>query len=363
MDEWESTGGGPGPKGSTTGSRALRRVRLALATLIVGGIGLTALVFAGVVTVPSVDVPTTAVTAPPSPVEPPPLTEPTNTELEPSAPPDTEAPTIAPPSDPPTALATVDLLAVKGRAPKTDYSREQFGQAWKDMDRNGCDTRNDILARDLTDTTFKPDTRDCVVLTGVLADPYSGLVIDFVRGQDTSIAVQIDHVVALSDAWQKGAQELDLPTREALANDPLNLLAADGPLNAQKSDGDTATWLPPNKPYRCQYVARQVSVKHAYGLWVTTAERDAMVGVLTACPDEPLPVSAVVPPDPTPAPSASPAPVPETPTACDPSYPDVCIPPPMPVLNCGDVPYTDFAVIGADPHGFDGNHDGIACQS
>ncbi|WP_350227705.1 GmrSD restriction endonuclease domain-containing protein [Paraoerskovia sediminicola] len=214
---------------------------------------------------------------------------------EPSA---TETPEEEPPSDdaekasPGTALAAIATLAVKGRAPKTGYDRDEFGPAWADVDRNGCDTRNDILTRDLTERTYKAGTHDCVVLTGVLVDPYGGGTIAFQRGQTTSTAVQIDHVVALSDAWQKGAQQLSADERRELANDPLNLLASDGPLNMSKGDGDTATWLPPNKAFRCTYVARQVAVKQSYDLWVTTAERDAMTRVLTTCPDEPLPTSA-----------------------------------------------------------------------
>ncbi|WP_380161935.1 DUF1524 domain-containing protein [Kineococcus sp. R86509] len=181
-------------------------------------------------------------------------------------------------------------LEVKGRAAKTGYSREQFGDGWVDTDHNGCDSRNDVLARDLTGETFKAGTRDCVVATGNLADPYSGKAIAFTRGQDTSSAVQIDHVVALSDAWQKGAQQWDAAKRVAFANDGLELLAVDGPLNGQKSDGDAATWLPPNKAYRCAYVARQVRLKATWGLWVTAAERDAIAGVLASCPDEVLPI-------------------------------------------------------------------------
>jgi len=188
-----------------------------------------------------------------------------------------------------TALATALELEVKGRAPRTGYDRDLFGSGWVDTDRNGCDTRNDILARDLTDLTYRPGTRECVVESGTLADPYSGATIHFVRGNATSNAVQIDHVVALSDAWQKGAQQWDEATRVRFGNDPLNLLAVDGPLNMQKGDGDTATWLPPDRAYRCAYVARQVAVKDAYGLWVTQAEQDAMVRVLGACPEEPLP--------------------------------------------------------------------------
>src|SRR4051795_6039247 len=192
-----------------------------------------------------------------------------------------------------TALAALAAVEVKGRAPRTGYARDNFGSGWVDTDRNGCDTRNDILARDLSGETFKPGTRNCVVLTGSLADPYSGRAISFQRGQGTSDAVQIDHVVALSDAWQKGAQAMPAGLRTAFANDRLNLLAVDGPLNMQKGDGDAATWLPPNKAYRCTYVARQVGVKYTYGLWVTQAERNAIATVLSSCPGEPLPGGVV----------------------------------------------------------------------
>ena len=184
------------------------------------------------------------------------------------------------------ALAAEDLLAslpVKGRAPKTGYDRTEFGPAWADTDNNGCDTRNDILARDLTATTTKAGTRNCVILTGRLADPYTATTISFRRGADTSSEVQIDHVVALSDAWQKGAQQLTKARRTAFANDPRNLLAVSGPANQKKGDGDAATWLPGNKAYRCAYVARQISVKSAYKLWITRAEHTAMSTVLAAC--------------------------------------------------------------------------------
>ncbi|RRQ08713.1 HNH endonuclease [Corynebacterium bovis] len=172
-------------------------------------------------------------------------------------------------------------LPVKGRAPKTGYTREQFGPSWDDVDRNGCDTRNDILARDLRDIVL---SGRCKVMSGTLDDPYTGTTIPFVRGRQTSSAVQIDHVVALSDAWQKGAQQLDPVRRTELANDPLNLLAVDGPSNTAKGAGDAATWLPPNTAFRCRYVATQVQVKAKYGLWVTAAERDAVDRELGRCP-------------------------------------------------------------------------------
>lgn len=187
------------------------------------------------------------------------------------------------------AAAALATLPVKGRAPKTGYDRDNFGPSWADVDRNGCDTRNDILKRDLDGETFKPRTRDCVVLTGTLNDPYTGKTISFTRGQGSSEAVQIDHVVALSDAWQKGAQQLSADTRRSLSNDPLNLMAVDGPTNQGKGDGDAATWLPPRKAFRCEYVAIQIAVKQRYGLWITAAERDAMARVLVSCPQQPLP--------------------------------------------------------------------------
>jgi len=191
-----------------------------------------------------------------------------------------------------TALATLATLAVKGRAPKTGYDRALFGTAWADVDRNGCDTRNDVLRRDLTAYVLRAGTHGCVVLSGTLRDPYTATTMGFVRGQTTSTMVQIDHVVALSDAWQKGAQQLSAESRRALANDSLNLMAVDGLTNQRKSDGDAATWLPPNKPYRCSYAARQVAVKAKYGLWVTSAERDALGRILATCPLQALPAAA-----------------------------------------------------------------------
>jgi hypothetical protein len=188
-----------------------------------------------------------------------------------------------------TASSALATLAVKGRAPKTGYTREQFGQAWADVDRNGCDTRNDMLKRDLTNIEYKVKTRNCVVASGVLLDRYSGETINFVRGNVTSMEVQIDHVVALSNAWQTGAFKLTITQRTALANDPINLFAVKGRLNLQKSDGDAATWLPPLKSFRCAYVAQQIAVKVKYSLWVTAPEKEAMTRILATCPKQTLP--------------------------------------------------------------------------
>ena len=189
-----------------------------------------------------------------------------------------ETPTAAE-TQPSAALVKLETLSIKGRAPKTGYDRSLFGDAWTDDvtvagGHNGCDTRNDILRRDLVAVELKPGSNGCAVLSGTLNRPYTGTTIAFQRGEGTSSEVQIDHLVALSDAWQKGAQQWDADKRRNFANDPINLQATKGSINQQKGDGDAATWLPPNKSYRCTYVARIVDVKAAYGLWVTQAEHD-----------------------------------------------------------------------------------------
>ncbi len=177
-----------------------------------------------------------------------------------------------------TAREVLGTLPVKGRAPKTGYARTQFGNGW--TKQGLCDTRNSILKRDMADAVVD---ESCHVQSGTLNDPYTGQMMQFTRGAQTSQLIQIDHVVALSDAWQKGAQQLSEAERVALANDPLNLLAVEGKANQSKSNGDAATWLPPNKPFRCQYVARQIAVKKKYRLWVTEAEKGAMEKVLGSC--------------------------------------------------------------------------------
>jgi len=146
-------------------------------------------------------------------------------------------------------------------------------------------TRDDVLKRDLADVKFSDG--DCKVASGVLdPDPYTGKDVTFTRGRSL---VDIDHVIALSDAWQKGAKYWDPSKRIALANDPLNLRAVDSSTNRSKGDGDAATWLPPNKAYRCTYVAAQVAVKKKYELWVTSGEKAAMKRVLSSCPDQRIP--------------------------------------------------------------------------
>ena len=181
----------------------------------------------------------------------------------------------------PLVTEVLEKLEVKGRAPKTGYKRTEFYDDWPSVE--GCSLRQKILKREMGETAVLDG---CNVVAGEFDEPYTGEHLKFTVKEEISRGVQIDHVVALSDAWQKGAQELGAEERYALATDPLNLLAVDATANGQKSDGDAATWLPPNKKFRCQYVARQVSVKYRYGLWVTSAEKDAILRVLSECPNE-----------------------------------------------------------------------------
>jgi len=186
-------------------------------------------------------------------------------------------------SDAPLASEILEKLEVKGRAPKTGYARTEFYDSWPS--ENGCNLRQRILKRDFGETAVLASD-NCTVISGSLYEPYTGQEMTFTEKTQISKGLQIDHIVALSDAWQKGAQYKTAEERFALATDPLNLIAVDSSANQQKSDGDAATWLPKNKSFRCQYVARQVSVKYKYGLWVTSAEKDAISRVLSDCPNE-----------------------------------------------------------------------------
>ena len=182
----------------------------------------------------------------------------------------------------PLASEVLAKLEVKGRAPKTGYKRTEFYNGWPDID--GCNLRQRILKRDFGDTAVTDEK--CNVIAGKFYEPYTGEVMEFHTRKEISKGVQIDHVVALSDAWQKGAQYKTSEVRYQIATDPLNLIAVQAAANQQKSDGDAATWLPRNKSFRCQYVARQISVKFKYELWVTEAEKNAMSQILAGCPEQ-----------------------------------------------------------------------------
>ena len=176
------------------------------------------------------------------------------------------------------ARSALGDLAVRDASAGDDYDRAAFGTAWADEDHNGCDTRDDILRRDLTNVVAD----GCTVLSGALADPYTRTDIPFARGP-SSADVQIDHVVALADAWSTGARDWSAARRRSFANDPANLLAVDGGANQDKGSSDASAWLPPSVGYRCVYAVRQVRVKAAYGLWVTPDEHAALARELGRC--------------------------------------------------------------------------------
>lgn len=285
--------------------------------------------------------------------------------ITPSTPDSTSAPSGSAPEPVPvsssvsgTALAALETIPIKGAAPKTGYSREQFGKTWADVDRNGCDTRNDILARDLTNIV---KDGKCKVKSGTLADPYTGTTINFKVGPGD--LVDIDHIVALSDSWITGSQGISAEQRLHLANDPLNLMSADAGENRQKGDKNAASWLPSNKSFRCAYVARQVAVKQKYGLWVQPAEKDAIVRVLSACPSEPLPTDDTVlknapvsepAPASVPVETAAPAPIPAA-NGNDPQFPSC-----KQAKGAGYGPYSK----GEPEYEWyrDGDGDGITCE-
>jgi Protein of unknown function (DUF1524) len=184
------------------------------------------------------------------------------------------------------ARAQLAALPVRGWDRTQDFERYRFGEAWSDevnveFGHNGCNTRDDVLRRDLANLVVRPGT--CYAQSGTLHDPYTGTTIEFVRGPDTSNSVEIDHVVSLADAWYKGARFWDAQRRLDFANDPRNLLAVSPKANFDKAFRDAASWLPPNTAFRCGFVARQIDVKTAYGLWVSAKEEQAMADVLERC--------------------------------------------------------------------------------
>ncbi|MFK4596262.1 HNH endonuclease family protein [Streptomyces pristinaespiralis] len=178
------------------------------------------------------------------------------------------------------ARELIGKVDTKGRGPRTGYDRDEYGYAWMDtadgvpLARNGCDTRNDLLARDGKELAFR-DGSDCVVVAMTIQDPYTGRTIEW-RKQDAA-EVQIDHVVPLSYSWQMGAARWDEAKRRRLANDPLNLLPVEGRANSAKSDSGPASWLPPSKPVRCSYAVRFAQVAVKYELPVTGADKRIML--------------------------------------------------------------------------------------
>ncbi|MET0896868.1 MAG: HNH endonuclease family protein [Mycobacterium sp.] len=197
-------------------------------------------------------------------------------------------------ADVPTVAAGADVLAgvleVPVRIRSGDYRRAAFGDAWTDVNtapggHNGCDTRNDILDRDLIEKTYVSISRcPTAVATGILRDPYTSATIAFVRGNQTGAAVQIEHIVPLAYAWDQGARTWSDEMRVRFANDPANLVAVDGPTNQDKGDAEPAYWMPPNAAFHCQYAMQFIAVLRGYGLPVDAPSAPALRHAAASCP-------------------------------------------------------------------------------
>ncbi|GGK82742.1 lipoprotein [Sphaerisporangium melleum] len=178
------------------------------------------------------------------------------------------------------AVKIIEKVATKGRGAKTGYDRDEFGYAWADnaadipFAGNGCDTRNDVLARDGDDLKYRSGS-NCVLASMTLHDPYTGTTIKWTKQQ--AAEVQIDHVMPLSYDWQMGASRWSKAKRVQIANDPLNLLPVDGSANSSKGDSGPATWLPPARGIRCSYAVRFAQVALKYDLPVTAPDKEAML--------------------------------------------------------------------------------------
>ncbi|MGV0791849.1 HNH endonuclease family protein [Mycolicibacterium sp. XJ1819] len=194
-------------------------------------------------------------------------------------------PTVAPGAD---VLAGVAVIPARIRG--YDYRRDAFGEAWTDENSapggfNGCDTRNDILERDLVDKTYVSIKR-CpnAVATGTLLDPYTNAEVAFTRGEKTGAAVQIDHIVPLALAWDLGARAWDDELRVRFANDPANLLAVEGQANQDKGDQEPAAWMPANRAFHCAYAVQFVGVLRGYRLPVDARSAQVLRDAGHTCP-------------------------------------------------------------------------------
>ena len=190
--------------------------------------------------------------------------------------------------DPAAASAALAGLPVAEKTSLDGYERGcgegegcVFGPAWADVDRNGCDQRNDVLHRDLTDVQVREGTQDCVVIAGILDDPYTGAVVPFVKAD--AAEVPIDHVVPLAAAWVQGAAQWPIEQRQAFANDLGNLIATTRAENSSKGDSTADEWVPPDPTYGCSYATVVITVKDAYALSVTPDEAAALEDLLATC--------------------------------------------------------------------------------
>lgn len=259
--------------------------------------------------------------------------------------------------------ALVGRLTVASPGADVGYDRSLF-EHWTDDDGDGCDTRAEVLQAE-SDRPVET-TGGCHVERGWWLSIYDGY------STDDASELDIDHLVALHEAWVSGAAAWGPERRQAFANDlghPGALVAVTAAMNRSKGDRDPARWQPPNRSAWCLYAADWITVKERWGLTADPAEATALRNMLHGCGAAPTTTTTATPTTTTTttAPPTTTAPTTTTVAAssrCDPAYPDVCIPSPPPDLDCGDIPYRRFRVLAPDPHGFDGNdNDGIGCES
>lgn len=251
------------------------------------------------------------------------------------------------------------LLARLATAPEhpDGYDRALFIH-WSDADRDGCSTRSEVLIAE-SRTTARRGT-GCSV-AGSWRSAYDGVT------TTTASRFDIDHVVALKEAWDSGAWGWTSARRKAYANDLgdwRSLRAVSAASNRSKGDKDPAQWLPPLKSFRCTYARDWVVVKVRWNLSVDALERAALKRILAGCPERTATVAVIPatistsPPSPTPTPTPTPAPG----GACDPNYAGYCVPIVSYDLDCADIRHR-VSVVGVDIHGFDSDRDGIGCES
>ena len=260
-----------------------------------------------------------------------------------------------------------ELLAdveVRPESAQSGYDRSLFG-SWIDADGDGCDTRSEVLRAESA-TPAQVDPYGCHVLTGDWLSVYDGY------RTDDPTELEIDHLVALAEAWRSGADAWSHERRVAFANDlghPGALVAVTAAMNRSKSDRDPASWQPPNRSAWCAYASDWVTVKQRWHLAMDAAELRAVRNMLAGCgqpaatPTTAAPTTTTAPPPPPTTAAVQPAAAAPPSGSCDPSYPGVCIPPAPPDLDCDEVSYRDFHVLSPDPHGFDRDGDGVGCES
>lgn len=211
-----------------------------------------------------------------------------HTSLTEISPPRVPASTLPAPSEPSAQGAATELtnqllqLPAGPIAPPAPYDRAEFGQRWADVDRSGCDQRNESLSSAMTEISYRAGTHDCVVETGTFHDAYDGTSWSFAKSEDGG-GVQIDHVVPLAHAWEMGAGDWTEDEREVFANELINLQPTAGTYNGSKGSRGPLEWMPVDETYHCTYLRRWTQIKVTWELAVTDDERTFLSDSLMVC--------------------------------------------------------------------------------